>query len=446
MATNSFVQVPPDSTGKKLFAQEHTIAAQAVQVPGHHLVCGADPDHIQLVDARGQAYTRFAEGSPSMDAFGNLRTGEAKILGAYEYSMSDYADLFTDEIGTGGSVTWTAPETALSCSTAATASAVRTTNRYHYYQPGVSNLSILTLAHGDSGKANNIRRWGYFDAQNGLFFELNGTTIYAVIRNGGADTKVAQSAWNQDYLDGTGVSKQDIDLTKANFYFIDFAWLGVGEVRFGLLGPNGERNICHIFQNPNSNIGAYMETASLPLRWENVNTGATGGTSDMRLICAAVYAQSRTDYTFWRFCDIKRMTAITLTDDTPKPVLSMRVKAGSRIGIYPEAINSFVAGGAVKLSIVDDATLTGATWAINGAGAAQGDIAATSLSGGSEFSSRWVDAGAQCWDLSGIYEMNDEGYHRLADDSDSYLMTLVAQKLSGASVTVAAELGYKELR
>ncbi len=446
MATNSFIQVPPDSTGKKLFAQEHTVDAQTMQVPGYHLVCGAHPDHVQLVDARGQAYIRFAEGSPSMDAFGQLRIGEAQILGAYEYSTSGYADLFLDQTGVGGSVTWSAPETILSCGTAATASAIRTTNRYHYYQPGVSNLSIITLAMGDSGRANNVRRWGYFDEQNGLFFELSGTTFSVCIRNGGVDTKVSQASFNQDMLDGTGVSKMNIDLTKANFFFVDFAWLGVGEVRFGVLGGSGERNICHIFQNPNANVGAYMETASLPLRWENVNTGATGGTSDMRLICAAVYAQSRTDYTYWRFSDIKRMTPVSLTDDTPKPILSMRVKAGSRVGIYPECINALVSGGAIKLSIVDDATLTGATWAVNGAGYAQGDIAATAVSGGDDLHSYWMDAGAHHWTVRDMYEMNDEGYHRLADDSDSYTFTLVAQKLSGTTVTVAAELCYKELR
>jgi hypothetical protein len=329
---------------------------------------------------------------------------------------------------------------------AATASVVRTTNRYHYYQPGVSNLAIMTLANGDVGRFNNVRRWGYFDANNGIFFELNGTTLYAVLRNAGVDTKVASTSWNQDPLDGTGVSGMDLDITKANFYFIDFAWLGVGEVRFGVLGPKGERNICHIFQNPNNNEGAYMETGTLPLRWENFNTGITGGTSDLRLICAAVYAQSKIDYTYWRFCDISRMTPVTLTDSTPKPVLSMRVKPGTRVGIYPECINTFIAGGAIKMSIVDDAVLTGATWGITGASDAQGDIGATAVSGGSEFHSNWQNEGAHHWTVTDIYETNDEGYHRLADDSGSYTFTLVATKLSGTSVTVAAELCYKELR
>jgi hypothetical protein len=235
-----------------------------------------------------------------------------------------------------------------------------------------------------------------------------------------------------------------LDLTKANFYFIDFAWLGVGTVRFGVLGPDGARNVVHTFQNPNANIGAFMETATLPLRWENYNTGVTGGGSDLRLICAAVYAQSRTDYSFWRFSDIERSTPVTVTTDTP--VFSMRVASGSNVSVYPEQLSLVVTGGNVKLTIMDDATLTGATWGITGGGIVEGDIGATVAADGGRFKSWYIPAGVSNIDLSPFYELNDEGYHRPPDNSASQTFTLLATKLDGATVTVGATLGYKELR
>lgn len=448
--TNSYIQVPPNSTGHKLFTQQHSIDAAATQVPVYHLASGDDATNIQTVDNRGQAYTRFAEGSPSLDAFGNLRVSTAECLGAYEYTQDSMADLFQDATATGGSITWTqqASETILSCNTLASAEAHRTTNRYHYYQPGIGNLAIFTLALGDSGKTNNIRRWGYFDDANGLFFEQNGTDFNVVIRSSTTgsivERRINQSVFNLDKIDGTGVSKFDLDVTKANFYFVDFAWLGVGEVRFGVLGSNGERNFCHIFQNPNANLGAYMQSGSLPMRWENFNTGVTGGTSDMRCICAAVYAESKTSYTFWRFADIERSTPVQVSTNTP--VLSMRVKAGSRVNIYPECLCVYVTGGNVKLTILDDADLTGATWAINGEGVAQGDIGATAVANGSKFKTFYVSAGVTNLPIAQFYETNDEGYCRLADDSDSYTFTLVATKLDGSSVYVGATLEYRELR
>ena len=446
MATNSYFQVPPDSTGKRVFTQEHTVNAQPVQVQVMHVADKTNSANIQAVDPRGQANVRFAEGSPTMDAFGNLRVGEGKVLGAYDYTNSDMADLFTDV----GTVTWSqnSSETLLTVDQNNASLSSRTTNRYHYYQPGVSNLAIITLAHGDTGKVGNTRRWGYYDTEDGIFFELVGTTLNVVIRSsvGGSivENRVPQSAFNQDKLDGTGVSSMNIDVTKANFYFMDYAWLGVGEVRLGVLGPNGERNICHIFQNPNANTHAYMRTGSLPLRWELFNTALAGSSSTMRLICAAVYAQSRTDYTFWRFADIESASNTTVTTNTP--IVSMKVKPGSRIGIYPECLCVYVVGGNVKLTILDDAVLTGATWGISGEGDALGDNAATAVTGGSKFKTFYVGPGVTNLPIAQFYETNDEGYHRLADDSDSYTFTLVATKLDGTTVTAYSTLEYRELR
>jgi hypothetical protein len=447
---DSFIQLPPDSTGKKLHTLQDTVGANTVQTQVFSLGGGNSVSNRQYVDERGQAYTRFAEGSPSMDAFGNLRVSAATVLGAYEYTNGDMADLFTDIIAGNGSITYVpqASHTVLAVDSLATSSASRTTNRYHYYQPGVGNLIIITLALGDSGRANNIREWGYADEENGLLFRVTGTTLQVVLRSNTSGTVVEeiidQANWNGDKLNGTGTSGMTIDLTKANFYWIDYAWLGVGPVRFGVLAPDGSRWVCHTFENPNNRIGAYMRSGSLPLHFHNYNTGVTGGTSEMKSICAAIYAESSTSYTFWRFADIERLTPVTVTTDTP--VLSMRVKAGSRVGVYPECLCVHVTGGAVKLNIVDDATLTGATWAINGEGSAEGDIAATGISGGSKFKTFYVPAGVSNLPIGQFYETNDEGYHRLADDSDSYTFTLVATKLDGTTVTVGASLQYRELR
>ena len=236
----------------------------------------------------------------------------------------------------------------------------------------------------------------------------------------------------------------NINLSKANFFNIDFAWLGVGEIRMLVLAEDGSRWIAHSFKNPNSNIGAYMRTGTLPLRWENFNTGMTVGPSELRTICSAIYAESNIGYTFWRFSDIERVTPATITTDTP--VFSMRVAAGSRVGIYPESISVIVTGGNVKLTIHKNATLTGATWAIIGAGIAEGDTAATSMADGEHFITRYVPAGVTNIDLANVYETTDEGYHRLADDSASYVFTLAATKLDGTTVTVGATLNYRELR
>lgn len=60
----------------------------------------------------------------------------------------------------------------------------------------------------DAGIANNKRRWGVFTATSGYFYELDGTTLYAVSRRAGSDTRVASSAWSEitTFGNGTGGS------------------------------------------------------------------------------------------------------------------------------------------------------------------------------------------------------------------------------------------------
>jgi hypothetical protein len=285
-----------------------------------------------------------------------------------------------------------------------------------------------------------------------LFFELEGTQLNVVQRSkiGGTvnDTRIPRSSWNGDRLDGNGLSGMTLDLTKANFFWIDFAWLGVGISRFGVLAPDGSRVTCHVFRNPNTNPGAYMRMGSLPLRYENINTAATAGTSELHLICSAVYAQARTDYTFWRYSDIELENAKEVTTNTY--LFSMRPKPTTdgvlpnRVGIYPESLNLFVTGGSVKISIIDDTDLSGPIWQ-NAASLAQYDVQASSVSGGEVFKTFYIGPGAHTIDLEKFYELNDEGYHNLHDGTDSYRFTLVATKLDGTTVNVLAGLSYKEL-
>ena len=73
MPIDSFVRVPPDSTGKRLFTQEHTVGAVAVQAQVMHLADEDNPNYMVAVDESGALYTRFAEGKPQLDSFGKLR-------------------------------------------------------------------------------------------------------------------------------------------------------------------------------------------------------------------------------------------------------------------------------------------------------------------------------------------------------------------------------------
>ena len=102
-----------------------------------------------------------------------------------------------------------------------------------------------------------------------VFPEYRGQTI----ASGGivskiVDTKVAQSDWNIDKMDGTGPSGVTVDLAKMQMFYIDYAWYGAGAIRFGFKDERGEVVYCHRMTHANVKTEAYMRSGNLPARYE----------------------------------------------------------------------------------------------------------------------------------------------------------------------------------
>lgn len=95
------------------------------------------------------------------------------------------------------------------------------------------------------------------------------TTSYAVVSKT-IDTKVPQSQWNLDTMDGNGPSGYNIDLTKMQMFFIDFTWYGAGTIRWGLRGQDGRITYVHRAPNNNVNTEAYLRSGNLPARYQSL--------------------------------------------------------------------------------------------------------------------------------------------------------------------------------
>ena len=174
---------------------------------------------------------------------------------------------------------------------------VSQSRKYYIYQPGKSQLVLLTgiLKDGSATSINYQNYIGYFDANNGLFFQYdaNGSTGVSVnVRSNTSgsivDTSTVQSSWNIDKMDGTGTSGYTIDFTKSQLYVIDFEWLSVGRIRFGFY-IFGKIYYCHQIANLNELEGPYMKSADLPIRYEiNVEDS---GTAQLTQICSSVISE-----------------------------------------------------------------------------------------------------------------------------------------------------------
>jgi hypothetical protein len=70
------------------------------------------------------------------------------------------------------------------------------------YRPGQVNWLNSAVRLGDTGSAGNVRRWGAFTVsgttpQEGYYYELNGTTLNAVVVKAGTPTAVASGSWSK---------------------------------------------------------------------------------------------------------------------------------------------------------------------------------------------------------------------------------------------------------
>ena len=234
-------------------------------------------------------------GGNTLDAFGRLRVSNPLTIFDSKNIMSQNS-LFDPSTANGGSITYTANKSTvnLNVTEAAGSKTIRQSKRVMSYQPGKSLLIFNTFVMNEP-TTNLKQKVGLFDANNGIFFYADGTTLKIVRRtytSGAAvDTEISQSSWNGDKLDGTGASGFDLDPATSNILFIDIEWLGVGSVRVGFV-INGQLITAHTFNNANSLTTVYMQTANLPIRYEIERAGTlTAGTYTLQQICSSCISE-----------------------------------------------------------------------------------------------------------------------------------------------------------
>lgn len=342
-----------------------------------------NPTHQQKIDRFGATINTFTDGSPVFGSFGTMTVGEPQVIKDYRFAYDLQSDLFWDQAVGTGTVTYetTTGVALLTNGTANGDKGSRTTNFYHPYSPGVGHQVELTCRIGDNGKANVRRRWGYFDNDNGVFFEHDGTGLYIVLRSNTSgspvDSRIAQSDWNIDKLDGTDNIGFTLDISNPNIYWIDLQWLGAGRVRFGIIESTGARIVAHVLEHANMPVGyPYMRTATLPIRMEQENTGVSAGTSEMRFACATVKHSSKSTITGAKMTANSTLKTVTQAGGEvpifayrPKTTFNSITNRAIIKGLSTSFANITKTGGSPVLFRVragTDASLTGEIFASHG--------------------------------------------------------------------------------
>lgn len=268
----------------------------------------------------------------SADAFGRLRVSNPLTLFDSSHRYTDNG-LWSTSTASSGAATFSANEglVNLSVTTSSGSKVYRETTKCFTYQPGKSLLVLNTFVMG-AAKTGLRQRAGYFGVANGIYLELDGSTLSFVERSSVTgsvvETRVSQSNWNGDKLDGSGESGLTLDISKAQILWIDIEWLGLGTVRVGFV-INGVFVICHSFHHANLITSTYITTASLPLRYEIENTAATASSSALKQICSSVISEGGYELRgLQQAVSIPVNSPRTLgTAGTFYPVISLRLKS-----------------------------------------------------------------------------------------------------------------------
>lgn len=240
-----------------------------------------------------------------IDAFGRTRVSQLNTQVDIK-QIQDEQPLFIDVVTNAtGSHTYNGSTSSSTLATAASGDyAIAQTLQRFNYRSGKSQLIFMTMNNFEV-ETNITKRIGYFSSEttgdftgklDGLFLESDTDVSINVYRQGTVVESVSQTSWNLDDLQGGGGASNpsgiNIDWSLGQILIIDFEWLGVGRVRWGVV-VDGMIVYFHETLNANSTTDVYMKSPNQPLRWEVRQDGAGSGSMDY--ICATVAVEGDID-------------------------------------------------------------------------------------------------------------------------------------------------------
>ena len=385
-------------------------------------------------------------GGTSTDAFGRLRVSQPFTLFDSSHRYRDN-NLWATSNTTNTTVAFSENEglVNLNVDTTANSEIIRETTKVFSYQPGKSLLIFTTFVFAPP--QTNLRlRVGYYGANIGMYLEQTNSSVSFVERSmvtgSVTENRIAQANWSVDKMDGTGPSGRILDLTKAQIMWMDVEWLGLGTVRMGFI-IDGEFVLCHRFNHANIVQTTYITTASLPLRYEIKNTGATASNSTMKQICSSVISEGGYELNgLQQSATTPVSTPIDLTNaNTYYNLISLRLKstrldaivimsALSLLGITNNAVYNW--------QVRASATTTGGTWTSAGVDSAvEYKLDSATVSGGRILASGFTTATTQS---SMPVDILKEALFKFQLERDSLAGTAYELTLCCATNTAGADI------
>ncbi|MGR9108321.1 MAG: hypothetical protein ACU843_15480 [Gammaproteobacteria bacterium] len=332
---------------------------------------------------------------------------------------------------------------------------------YVIYQAGKARLVRITAVFPENND-DAVRTIGYGDDDDGIFLvrEVSGWSVLLRSSTVG-DISVPQIDWN-DPLDGTGPSGIVLQDWGPVHFVVDFEWLSIGRIRWGLEVGGRTRYFHEMdFANQIEFPFSYNRTGSLPVSWEIDATAVSSSSTSsealyMDAVCASVITEGGHEpsgFIWSGYNDSMVSVGLSLT-----PLLAIRPRAtfnGFQNNgiIYPKSI-TVLADANMMILVIFGGTLPESGWTkvdTNTDEAPDGNShteflrAPFSLSGGVVIGAFPVGSGVGQTAGSITGEISKDVLISRAADGTLRPITICAQRLAGAG-SAAATVQWIETR
>jgi len=267
--------------------------------------------------------------SVNLDAFGRLRVSEITSLLELKYFSDKLPEQVDEVLGGSATSTFGGNNAAIEMTVSNTGDyVIRKSLQRALYQPGKSQICEFSFSDFELD-TNVIKRVGYFssttaatyDSQfDGFFLESNGINnqvSFQIWRTGNLILSSTTSDW-----DSSQINPATIDWSKTQLAIMDFQWLGVGRVRFGL-SLSGQTYIFKTQNGTNNLEDVYMTSPNQPIRYE---IRSSGGTATFHQICSQISSEGSSNNIGRKASAVATYTATTQfnTSGTKYPYIGLR--------------------------------------------------------------------------------------------------------------------------
>ncbi len=401
---------------------------------------------------------KYADSS-NLDAFKRVRVSNPvnEFTSEFEYNKHP---LFYEEItAVNGTVAHKAEFSSAQLDVTTDNGSIAGMQTYEYfrYQPGKSLMIAQTFIMPERQVGTTMQA-GYFDDENGFFFQIKDNVAYMVRRSKTSgsvvDEEIPQSSWNGDKFDGNGDSGIRLDFTKTQQLRIDLQWLSNGRIRM-CWDINGAVVLAHEFLIANKISAPSTVTANLPVRWLMTNTSAPAAAKTMYATCVSVATEGGDQTELGHpFTFGNGATTRAVGNATPVPVCSLRPATAlnsitNRVKMRVESISIISSDDVFWRVVYLPDSITTVSWQSPVShSSVETDIAGTAIVNGISIRGGFVAGATGSSSGAGREPFTSKLPFSLdkAGTGQARSLSIVCLKMAAGSANVAAQFNWTEVR